>query len=1215
MNTSNQITFIDGNLNAIDSLIAGLAANTRYVVLDANQDGILQMASVLANEHNLSAIHIISHGTEGAVQLGTAALNAASLSTYGNALAKIGQSLSDSGDMLFYGCNVASGVAGLDFIGNLAAITQADIGASTNLTGINGDWQLEAQSGVIDASSLNLNNYAANLIIIPATTLNGDATDNTLTATTTGAYNIYGFDGNDTLKGNIGNDILDGGNGNDLLNSGDGLNTLRGQAGNDTLNGGAGNDLIQGGDGNDVINGGGGVDVMDGGAGNDKALYLNVLFSAAIVDVVGTSDVPFGALTVTTVDGTETLQNIESVQFQDKTFQFADTEFQVNTSTAAAQNLSSISALVDGGFVVTWSSEAGVDGIFGQRYAASGAKVGAEFKISTAATQPDSDSNVALLAEGGFVVAWESYNTGGDTDWGVMAQRYNADGTAAGSNFRINSTTASTQYMPSIAGLNDGGFIATWENGATVSKQRYNADGTKSGIESAVNLTADSGSPSPSVTSLVDGGYVVTWKGWNGQYGYAIKGQRYAATGAKQGGEFEINTDKTEYYHESPSITALYDGGFVVTWQSNNQDGANYGIYGQRFDLNGAEVGAEFQINTKTAGEQSNPSATTLADGGFVVTWQSAGQDGDGFGVYGQRFDAAGVAVGVEFRVNTYITNGQSNASVTALNDGGFVVSWDSVGQDGAGSGIFAQRFDAAGNKIILEQTNNPPVGDVTITGTTTEGQTLTAANNLTDADGLGVINYQWQANGVDISGATTSTYKLQTADVSKTITVTASYTDGLGTPESQASAATAAVTALPPVGITVTATDGLVTSENGTAAHFNVVLVAAPVRDVAITFASSDTTEGAITKATLTFTAANWAIPQVLEIKGVDDSLTDNNVAYSISASINTLDVSYSSPNVSVAPLSLTNINDDDTVYGDVGGSKIDVLNGGTGDDILYGLNMNDDLSGATGNDTLWGGYGNDVLSGNEGNDVLNGEQDTDRLEGGTGNDTLDGGAGIDTMIGGAGNDTYYLGYDAADVIDDQGLATDVDTVIMPYQLTKYTLAKGIENATITEGTKGSLTGNTGSNTLTGNSGTNTLTGMVGRDSLFGGKGNDVLNGGTQNDTLTGGAGNDAFIFNVALTANIDLITDFAPVNDTIKLENSIFKALITVGTLAADQFISGANVLAAVDSNDFLIYNTTSGKLFYDADGNGAGAAVQIALIGLSTHAALTNADFVVI
>ena len=119
---------------------------------------------------------------------------------------------------------------------------------------------------------------------------------------------------------------------------------------------------------------------------------------------------------------------------------------------------------------------------------------------------------------------------------------------------------------------------------------------------------------------------------------------------------------------------------------------------------------------------------------------------------------------------------------------------------------------------------------------------------------------------------------------------------------------------------------------------------------------------------------------------------------------------------------------------------------------------------------------------------------------------------------------------------------------------------------------------------------------------------GDDTLDGGLGNNMLTGGTGNDVFKFTTL--GHIDTITDYNVANDTIQLENAVFTALTTTGTLAAGQFRIGTQ---AVDANDFIIYNNATGALLYDANGSGAGAAVQIATIGVGL--AMTNAEFVII
>ncbi|MGZ8236338.1 MAG: hypothetical protein ACXWTY_00510, partial [Methylobacter sp.] len=166
------------------------------------------------------------------------------------------------------------------------------------------------------------------------------------------------------------------------------------------------------------------------------------------------------------------------------------------------------------------------------------------------------------------------------------------------------------------------------------------------------------------------------------------------------------------------------------------------------------------------------------------------------------------------------------------------------------------------------------------------------------------------------------------------------------------------------------------------------------------------------------------------------------------------------------------------------------------------------------------------------------------------------------------------------------------------------------LQNGTTESEFDDTLTGTATINKFNGLAGDDIIIGLGGADTLKGGADNDTLNGGKGNDTLTGGTGFDLFRFNTAPIANIDKITDFKVVDDTIQLENAVFTKLITTGVLDAANFAKAA---AAIDGNDYVIYNPASGALLYDADGNGAGAAVQIATLGVNLL--LTNADFAII
>lgn len=232
--------------------------------------------------------------------------------------------------------------------------------------------------------------------------------------------------------------------------------------------------------------------------------------------------------------------------------------------------------------------------------------------------------------------------------------------------------------------------------------------------------------------------------------------------------------------------------------------------------------------------------------------------------------------------------------------------------------------------------------------------------------------------------------------------------------------------------------------------------------------------------------------------------------------------------------------------------------------------------------------------LIGSNFNDNLTGDTKNNVLTGGGGNDTLRGWNGVDTMVGELGNDTYFV-ENVGDIVTEK-LGEGADTVS---STVTYTLSGNVENLTLTGALAINGTGNTQSNKITGNNANNQLTG---------GGGSDTLDGAAGTNTLTGGVGNDIFKFTTK--THSDTITDYNVANDTIQLENSIFTALTATGTLAVSQFKIGTQ---ALDANDFIIYNNSTGVLLYDADGNGVGASVQIVTMG--TGLAMTNADIVVI
>ncbi|MDP3859709.1 MAG: hypothetical protein Q8Q73_18270, partial [Stagnimonas sp.] len=264
----------------------------------------------------------------------------------------------------------------------------------------------------------------------------------------------------------------------------------------------------------------------------------------------------------------------------------------------------------------------------------------AEFRVNTYTANNQVSPAIAMDAEGDFVVSWQSQFQDG-SGFGIYAQRYNAAGTPQGSEFRVNTTTVNSQISPAIAMDADGDFVVSWQSGQ-IYAQRYNAAGTPQGSEFKVNTTTANSESDPAIAMDADGDFVVSWESSYYEYGSpnGIYAQRYNAAGTPQGSEFKVNTT-TANNQSDPAIAMDADGDFVVSWQSSLTD-----IYVQRYNAAGTPQGSEFKVNTTTANNQVSPAIAMDADSDFVVSWASNSQDGSLYGIYAQRYNAAGTPQG-----------------------------------------------------------------------------------------------------------------------------------------------------------------------------------------------------------------------------------------------------------------------------------------------------------------------------------------------------------------------------------------------------------------------------------------------------------------------------------------------------------------------------------------------------------------------------------------
>ena len=284
-----------------------------------------------------------------------------------------------------------------------------------------------------------------------------------------------------------------------------------------------------------------------------------------------------------------------------------------------------------------------------------------------------------------------------------------------GPEFRVNSYTTSEQRMPAVSGDADGNFVVVWQSisqdgsAEGVFGQRLDRLGQSRGAEFAVNTYTTADQMEPAVAVDASGRFVVVWESsiQDGS-GFGVFARRYDALGIPLGlSEFRVNAQVTSHQRR-PDVAYAADGTFVVVWDSLGQDGDGYGIFGRRFDASGGALGAEFLVNLVTTGAQTWPAVAINADGSFVVAWTGGGTPR----IFARRFDASASPLGPEFQVNSYITGFQASPDVAVDATGRFVVVWSLYAGDGSRYGVSGRRFDANGNPLGLDFTVNVHLPD-----------------------------------------------------------------------------------------------------------------------------------------------------------------------------------------------------------------------------------------------------------------------------------------------------------------------------------------------------------------------------------------------------------------------------------------------------------------------------------------------------------------------
>lgn len=423
-------------------------------------------------------------------------------------------------------------------------------------------------------------------------------------------------------------------------------------------------------------------------------------------------------------------------------------EFVVNSQKQFDQSLGQAARLANGGFVITWVDWASsidttvADGswsaIKAQVYSAAGTPLGRELLVNTASLNWQQDPRVTALAGGRFVVTWTdgwdyfSYadhpgsqgvgGAGGDV-WGkaIKAQVVQADGTPVGGEIRVNATQRMDQTAQRIVPLANGDFVIAWEDwslscsydaagnptacggGPGIKAQRYDAGGNRLGNEMAATGNYFYG---PELAALADGGFVLGFR--DGHYSVDdLWAQVYDSRGAMLGQPVALNTRGTGATFSQQlelQLAGLAGGGFVAVWTDVGGDSGGRAVKARVFNAAGQPQTAELQVNVSEAGDQWRPHVVALKGGGFAVSWDDFGtRDRD---IMARAYDATGRPLGGEITVATDTGGAQEGNALTALDDGGFAVSWQAWWTE-----VYLQAFDGRGSKQGTEVHVNTTTG------------------------------------------------------------------------------------------------------------------------------------------------------------------------------------------------------------------------------------------------------------------------------------------------------------------------------------------------------------------------------------------------------------------------------------------------------------------------------------------------------------------------
>lgn len=389
--------------------------------------------------------------------------------------------------------------------------------------------------------------------------------------------------------------------------------------------------------------------------------------------------------------------------------------FQVNSYTTGSQHNPSVAAGANGDLLFTWTAT-GQDGsetaVYARRFTKSGIPLGNEFQVNQYTFGGQDSPSVAYSESGEFIITWSGVGEGDDVGSGIFARRFSEEGIPLGDEFRVNDTTAGQQSSPSVATSVNGSFVIAWhgqvqdgsDEGLGVYAKLYGSGATSVVPEFRVNSYTSSDQRSPSIGMDASGNFVIAWQS-DGQdhpgfFGNGVYARRYSSAGISLGDEFRVNTNTTSDQF-SPSVSVNEQGDFAISWTSSDgQDGSDSGVFAKAYSSAGEPTSGEFQVNNLVLGFQLESSVAIDKWGWITVVWQSGSAPLHGDGIYARRFRSDGNPFSVSFLVSA--TGGERERPSLGLSeDGNFVIAWNSDGQDGSQTGVFARHYLASKPETI----------------------------------------------------------------------------------------------------------------------------------------------------------------------------------------------------------------------------------------------------------------------------------------------------------------------------------------------------------------------------------------------------------------------------------------------------------------------------------------------------------------------------------